>query len=172
MSDEEVFTLEPRDEKKNNSGGEFALIPAGTVLRAQVNKVSKDTKPWKNKTTGEAIVKVSFEFQVIEEGEFENRRVWGETWPEFTDDAGCVLRAWVQEILGVDTLEPGFSFRPSDLVGLTTRIDVGIDSWTGKDGESRSKNDILDVMRDKEGVSVGSSSYDQDYFGGSESEPF
>lgn len=121
---------------------EYAPIPEGEILKAEVVKVSKQIKPWKD-DNGNDIEKVVFEFRITEEGEWKSRRVWGETPVTFNSHSDCKLRFWVQELLGEDSLPGGFKFDTDMLEGIACRIAIA--NRTNKTGKVREY--ATDVMR-------------------------
>lgn len=60
------------------------------------------------------------------------RRVWGQTSTKFSNATNCRLRAWVTEILAVDSLPIGFHLDLNDLVDHPVRAIVTIKTWEDK----------------------------------------
>lgn len=132
-----VYESKPTPEGyTGNSSKPFALIPEDTVLDAEVGAVKDDIKPFNKKDdkgndTGIPVVKPTFTFLTSFDGQ--DRKVWGETWPEFYPHPDCQLWSWTKEILGVDNLDPDFVLDTDDLVGLKCRVTMGVRSyWSNK----------------------------------------
>jgi len=141
-----VETVPPEEGEKK----EFDIIPDDTILGAVVVKSEKAVKPYKD-DDGNPIIKVEFSFKVTDEGEYRNRRVWGETPTTFTTHPDCKLRAWVQEALAVAELPKDFTFNLADLNDQPVRVVVGVRSWTDKStGNLQERNYVKDVIRDRD----------------------
>jgi len=140
MSDE-VFEL-----KETPAQDEFSAIPDGHFATATCTGVEKTTHKYFKNDDGTPQDVVNFEF-TITDGEYKNRRVWGNTPTTFTSHENCKLRQWVQELLDVKDLTPGFKFKLADLVGCEARIVIGLQTWNAKDtGEARWRNVVDDVI--------------------------
>lgn len=122
---------------------ELEKIPDGEILQAEVVKVGKQTKPWKD-DDGNDVVRVNFEFRVTEEGPFFGRRVWGETPTTFSTHSDCKLRVWIQELLGEDDLPKGFNLKTSMVEGLPCRIAV---AQRTNQTTKKTTNFVADVIR-------------------------
>lgn len=144
MSDDS-FTL---GESKNNNNDEFQPIPDGVILEAEVVEVEKKLHPFFTTDDGDPQPIVNFEFRVVEDGEYKNRRVWGETPTTFTTHENCKLRMWVESILNVNDLQPNFTFKLSDLVDQRVRIAIGYREWDSKKnpGTKDWRNSVVDVL--------------------------
>ena len=146
MSDE-VFTLgEPK-----SSGGddgenrEFTIIPEDTVLEAELLEMNRKLMPYKN-DDGDDVYKVEFTFRVVEDGEYKNRRVWGNTSTAFVNHPDCRLYSWVKALLGVEDLPGGFAFRPKDLLGSKARVVIGIRKYTPRNStEEKAVNFVSEL---------------------------
>lgn len=152
MSDE--FVLEETPAYDGDNGGkktEFEAIPDDTVLEAELLGMEKKTMPFQD-DDGNDVIRVEWAFKVTQDGDFKNRRVWGQTSTTFTSHEDCKMRAWVQELLAVDELQPGFKFRTNQLIGNKARIVVGTRSYTNKAGEFKTVNTIKDVIRPRSAV--------------------
>jgi len=125
---------------------EFVVIPEDTMVEAELLGMEKKKMPFQD-DNGNDVFKVEWTFKITEEGEYKNRRVWGQTSTIFTSHEDCKMRAWVQEILAVDELSPGFKFKTGDLVNEKARIVIGQRSYTTRDGEARTVNTVKDVIR-------------------------
>lgn len=148
MSDE--YTLEESASFNDDEKTEFTLIPEDTVLESELLGMEKKTMPFKD-DDGNDVVKVEWTFKVTQDGEFKNRRVWGQTSTVFTSHEDCKMRAWVQELLAVDELTPGFKFKTADLINNSARIVIGQRSWTDKKtNEPRTVNTVKDVIRSRQ----------------------
>lgn len=142
MSDD-VFELK---ETTAGQDGEFSPIPDGHFVTATCTGVEKTTHKYFKNDAGEPQEIVNFEF-TITDGEYKNRRVWGFTPTTFTSHENCKLRQWVQELLGVTELTPGFKFKLNDLLGCDARIVIGLQTWQAKDGSGeRWRNTVDDVI--------------------------
>jgi len=107
---------------------EFEVIPPNTVLETTVEEVNVKESPFlidENDPSKGKKQQVSFKFKVNEEGDYQNRVLWGNTPTTFTTHPDCKLRAWVGEILGLDEIGADFTFDTDHLVGLTVKVVVG-----------------------------------------------
>lgn len=117
-------------------------IPGDTTMEAVVAEVKEQDSRWLVDDDDPSKGKkreISFRFAITEEGEFNDRWVWGSTPPWFNDSPKCKFRIWVQEILGVDELPVGFNVELDDLVGAPVRIHIGQGAKGG--------NYVADVLR-------------------------
>lgn len=85
---------------------------------------------------------ISFKFRIVG-GEFDGRWVWAGANARWEESDGCRLFAWTKEILGVDTLPPGFVFDTDNLVNLSCRIHV--QQYVKADGKLGNK--VKNVLR-------------------------
>lgn len=140
--------------KPDGGAGEFETIPQGLVLDAELLEVKEKTMPFKD-DDGNEIVKVEFSFKVIEEGQWKNRRVWGQTPTTFSMNPSCKLRSWVQELLNVPRLPADFALDTDDLVGLTCRVAIDHRIQKKPDGDI-TREFVSDVIRghEREGVAA------------------
>jgi hypothetical protein len=124
------------------------LIPDDEVLQARITGVKQNKKPFTN-DDGSEVWRMEFSF-VIEDTQspFDGTRIWGDTPVTFNSHPDCKLRAWAQEILGLD-MEPGFTLDTDQLVGLHCRVVVALRKYK-KDGEDKERNYVRDVMRARE----------------------
>lgn len=124
---------------------EFEPIPDGLVVEAEL--LSVQIKP--KKIRGEEMERVEFAFKIVD-GDFKNRRVWGDTSTAFVDHPECRLRAWTQEIMGVD-LPKGFKLDTDALVGSRCRVAISAYEWEPKDAPGTKKHGarVQDVIRSK-----------------------
>ncbi len=137
MSDEEFVLGEYEPQE---------IIGDGEILAAEVASVEVEDSPFKT-DAGQPQKRVNFRFVVTEDGDYQGRNVYGGTPTTFTTHPDCKLRVWVQEILGQDDLDTGFSFKPETLVGCPVRILVGVRERKGQDGSPVLKNFVSDVIR-------------------------
>lgn len=125
---------------------ERPVIPEGEVLAVTILKCDVGTSPFKN-DDGTERQQVSFTFKVIEEGEWQDLYLFGNTPTTFSTHPDCKLRGWVEEILGGGALPVDFELDTDDLVGQDCRVRVGVRERKGSDGKSVvQKNYVLDVL--------------------------
>lgn len=123
---------------------EYSIIPDGEILNAELVKIEEQVKPWKD-SDGKDIVRLNFTF-LIKGGEYEGRKVWGDTSTSFVNHPDCRLRCWAQELIGQE-LPEGFRLNTDALVGERCRVVVGVREWTDKNTqEQKQKNYVRDVM--------------------------
>lgn len=131
---------------------EYKRIPEDTELIAEVRGVQIRKMPFNEKDRegndlGVPAERFEFEFKIVEEGDWKNYRVWGETFKEFERKSNCRLYQWVQELYGQE-LGPDFVLKFEDLIGMKARIKIGIATWEKKDGSGQgSKNFVRWVSR-------------------------
>ena len=123
---------------------EFAPIPAGEILEAEVESVTLREMPFKD-DDGNPVQRFEFKFNIIE-GEWAGRWVYGSTSLIFNDNPNCKLRAWSQEIMNVDSFPAGYQLETDDLVGKVCRIHVG----QRKGNNDRIYSTVSDVIRSKQ----------------------
>lgn len=103
---------------------QYPSIPAGQTVDCEVVSVEVRDKPeWAIRDDGET-KEVSFRFRVIN-GAYERRNLWGNAAPYFNNDPDCILRLWVQGILGAEVLPDGFTLELESLAGKHCRVTVG-----------------------------------------------
>jgi len=124
---------------------EFVLLPEDTLLRCRLNAVNPKEVPYRDKNTGEqkTFTKWEWEFQVIE-GEFAEKKIWGETNDKLTTHPDNKPRNWAEAILGQE-LDLGMEFDTDDIVGLIADVTVYHHHYT-KNGEDRTIAKIQDVL--------------------------
>jgi len=124
----------------------YPVIPDGLMLIAEVVSVEEKPAPWKD-DDGNEIRRVNFRFRIIQDGEWQGRSIWGDTPTTFSNNPECKLRAWSQEIFGVDQLPPGFDLDTDELVGLECQIAVGNRVVRKGTPEQATKDYAADVFR-------------------------
>lgn len=152
-----TFTLEEAQAGETGDDGErkpFTLIPEDEILECEVFEIKGPVdKPYTD-DDGNAVKKMEFTFKVLD-GEFKDRRVWGETSPAFVNHSNCKLYAWTQEILSTE-LPAGFSLNTDNLLKLKCRVVVGQRSYTKKgDTEKTTVNFAKDIIRSKTPANAG-----------------
>lgn len=136
---------------------EFEAIPANEVIEAMIEEVEVKDSPFDvdegDPSKGKK-QQVSFKFRVTEEGQWNNRVLWGNTPTTFSSHPDCKLRVWVQEILGLDSLNPDddFSFDTDHLVNMPVNIVVGNRNKKTVDGSNIVKDFVQSVIRLKDAV--------------------
>lgn len=158
---EDTFTLrEAGDSSVDPETGEkkeYETIPEGTILETEVLGLEKKVMPYTD-DDDQKITKVEFAFRVIEEGDYLNRRLWGQTPTTFSTHEDCKLTAWIKEVLGVEDLPTGFQFSPKDLKGKKVRVEVGVRYYVPKgETDQRAVNFVGDVMKSRSVASVPTS---------------
>jgi hypothetical protein len=131
-------------------GQEFALIPEGEVLAAEVIACEVRETPFDDeKNPGQKQKEVSFRFQITEQGDYHARHVFGRTPTTFNTNDACKLRQWVQELLGMDKLPENFRFNTDTLIGLPCRVSVAQRTSKPSTANPRGKtsNYVFDVLR-------------------------
>lgn len=151
MSDEE-FVLQETTAGIDPETGEkivYEKIPDGTFVEAEVVAVKKEPHKFFKEEDGSPQIKVNFRFKILE-GEFVNRQVFGMTPTTFTTHDDCKLRQWVEALLGVDEIAPGFKFTLGDLVSTKARIVIGLREYVDKEGKDGWNNEVRDVIFSRE----------------------
>lgn len=147
----DTFTLE------ESTGEEYELIPDGTIVEAKVAKVQVVTTKMIDEVTNEPVKQVEFTFLILDEP-YVDRKAWGRTSMKFTTHENCRLRAWVTEIMAVNSLPTGFRLDLDALVGNQCRIVLEVNTWEDKKagpdpltGEPRykSNNRVREVVRSR-----------------------
>lgn len=122
---------------------EFDAIPDGEILEAILDTCEQRESRYFKNADDTPQLEVSFRFRVIEDGDWFDRIVFGNTPTTFSTHSDCKLRMWVQELLSEDQLPVGFKFDTDTLVGQPCRIVVSqYKSKAGKAG-----NSVQDVLR-------------------------
>lgn len=157
----DTFTLEEQEGTEGGDGKkEFPLIPDGTIVNAEVLSITKKPMPYKDEKTGEFVVRVEWEFKIVDDPEYSGR-LWGNTSTKFTTHPDCRMRAWVSEILGADVLPKDFRFNTDTLVGQKCRVVVEVyEFFDKKKNAQQFRNRVQDVIRKQNayaGAPVGGS---------------
>jgi hypothetical protein len=122
---------------------EDAMYAAELVSVKEQEKTSRQNKPYK---------KLLWTFAIQEPNEtFNGQYIFGDTFPDFSTRSDCELRAWAQEIMGLDEFPPGFNLDTDKLVGMQCRVVVGLREYE-KDGKPRQTNFVKDVLRSRANV--------------------
>lgn len=126
----------------------YDTIPEGVVLEAEVVKATEKDSFFDVDQDRPELGKqreVSFRFRITDDAEYANeegelvsffgRQLFGRTSTTFSNHPDCKLRIWVQEILGVDSLDVGFDLADEEnddgtkdlvtLEGLPVKVVVG-----------------------------------------------
>ncbi|GAC1673009.1 MAG: hypothetical protein NVS9B9_29960 [Ktedonobacteraceae bacterium] len=141
--------------KAPEAAREWEVIPANTELEAEILGIEERTKPFKD-DNGKDVVKVNFSFKVTSDGEYKNRRQFGETSTSFVDHPDCKFRAWVKAALGVDSLPQEFVLDTDDLLGLPVRLIIGNKPKKNADGTTGTRDYVQDVLPIRHSGDVGS----------------
>ena len=140
------FVLE--EAKASDEKKEFEPFEDGMVIEAEVLGVEQKTK----KIRGDELERIEFAFKIVDpQGKYNNRRVWGDTSTSFVDHPECKLRAWTQEIMGVD-LPKGFKLNTDDLIGSRCRVAITTYEYQPRDNPDGPKKQgarVQDVIRSK-----------------------
>jgi len=127
-----ILTLEEAPETNERVR---ALLPAGEVFVAQVlDAEERDSFFWIDKddhSQGKQR-EVSFKFKILDEGEFFEQYAYGKTSTAFNMGDRCKLRLWVEEILAIDELTPGFELDLEMLIGNPVNIVIGHNTYNDK----------------------------------------
>lgn len=154
-----VLTLEQGTEENkepDRGSGDFPAIPAGTQLLTEVLDVKyKEEGPFWVDPEDHALGKapqVSFRFKVVEEGEYLNRQLFGNTPATFTTHPECKLRRWAEEIYDVDELPVDFAFSVDDETGKIEALEGGnvyiiVGNYKTKDTPPKVKDTVQDIKR-------------------------
>jgi len=164
----EVFTLEESD-----TGDEdvWVPIPDGELLEAEVIGIQKVEKPFKDKTTGEPVFRMEWQFKVTEDGPYFGRKIKGDTSTAFKRHPECRFFMWAQEIIGQE-LPAGIDFDTDSVINSPCRILVSARELPSKKepGKTWWLNEVKDVQKSDAQISslpLGSASnggYDDDPF--------
>lgn len=160
------FTLKQAEEKEE---GAWTPIPDNSLLQAKVLGVAKTKMPFQDKDTGADVFKVKFSFQVTQDGDFQNRKVEGQTSIAFVNHPECRLYQWVKALFGTD-IPVDFTLDTDDLQELSCMILVEAKEKERRDGKGVwVNNNVIDV-RPSENIPVAAGTA----FGGTDygEEPF
>jgi hypothetical protein len=148
MSDEQFVLEDARGGGGAGEKKEFDPIPDGTMVEAELVSAEKRLHKFFKDDDGNPQPIVTFGFRVTQSGPYHNRRVWGDTPTTFNSHENCKLRQWVEGLLGENDLEPGFTFKLSDLIGSHARISIEYQEWDSKrePGKRDWKNFVADVF--------------------------
>jgi hypothetical protein len=127
----------------------YKPIPQDTWLNLEVTKIEDRRAPWLNRDTGEEVWQVAWTWNVIEEGEFQGRKVFANNvggndgWNRNPLNNNY---AWAKALLGAEALPTG-SFDTDMLIGRRVRALIGARTRKDKDtGVKTVENFISDVM--------------------------
>lgn len=140
-------------------------IPDKSIFEAEVVQIKEEDTQWEDKfNPGEKTKQFVFIFKVLDEGQFNDRWVWGNCSTWFSDSSTCKLRQWIQAILDVDILPQGFIVDTDDLVGQQARIIVK--AAPKKDDSSKMVNWVQEVRpsRNASPVMTKSVAYEEEPF--------
>lgn len=121
---------------------EFAEIPVDTKVTARLTAIKEETKPFKD-DDGNDIKRLQWTF-VVTDGEYNNRKIFGDTGVKFVEHPECKLYAWAGSLLGTE-LPKGFRLNTDDLIGLRADLRVGQKRYTKK---GASKETVLPIVED------------------------
>lgn len=138
----ETFTLKAAEDREE---GAWVPIPDNSLLSAKVLNVAKAKMPFQDKDTGEDVYKVKFSFQVTQDGDFQNRKVEGQTSVAFVNHPDCRLYQWVKALFGSE-LPVEFVLDLDDLQQLDCMILVESKEKPRRDGNGVwVNNNVIDV---------------------------
>src|SRR4051812_860813 len=92
----------------------FDLLPEDTVIDVTISNI--ETSVWTDPATQEARKNLNWTFTINTPGEWQGKRIWGNTSLVFNTNPNCKLRNWVSSILNAP-LDTGFQLDTDDLVG-------------------------------------------------------
>lgn len=157
-------------------GKSFEILPEDAIIEAKIVKVEEtDHKYFKDKETGEPQHGFNFTYEFTEDtyvdpsgkewdltyeknGETRRRRMWQWVTYWFAAQDNCRLYTITLAAMGIDALEPGFSFDPESLEGNPVRLVIDVDSYESNkefdaDGNPKTiyKNEVKQVLRSETG---------------------
>lgn len=104
-------------------------IPAGKLLRAQLDDLEVKTIPFADKKTGEQkeFQKLKWVFRITEDNEFKDKIVTAETSAFLSDSPDNQFRNWAIALLQRD-INQGDVLNEQDLIGLSALITVKLEA--------------------------------------------
>jgi hypothetical protein len=105
----------PAQQAQQQQAREYPVIPDGMVVSVEVVEVElRDRPEWAIRSADDETKEISFRFRVTD-GPYAKSNVWGTASPQFDNSPKCRFRIWVQGILGVDEMPPGFDLSTEDV---------------------------------------------------------
>jgi hypothetical protein len=122
-------------------GEERTPIPDDTLCTAVLAGVDEKTEkvPWAQEPQRQ----LRWRFR-IEDGDYQDRIVYGRTGVKFVKHPNCKLYAWSQAILGME-FPAGYSLDLDTLLDRPCRILIELRIWE-KEGQERQSNNVLEVL--------------------------
>lgn len=138
----ETFTLQAAKEKEE---GAWVPVPDNSLLSAKVLNVAKTLMPFKDKDSGEDVYKIKFSFQITDPGEYQNRKIEGQTSVAFVNHEDCRFYQWTKALFGSD-IPVDFALDLDDLQQLECMILVEAKEKDRRDGKGVwVNNQVIDV---------------------------
>lgn len=131
-------------EAKKSEQGEWTNIPDGSLINAKFIGFEETTIKWNDKTTGEAMSsdRWTWHFEVTEQGQFQGRRLRGQTSQNFSVHENCRAYQWMNAIVGREIAE-GEKLDPEDQYGAPCRI---VTEQSAPDKQDRIWDNVVDVL--------------------------
>lgn len=112
----------------------FDLLPEDTIIDVTISNI--EVSVWTDPKTQESRKNLNWTFTINTPGEWESKRIWGNTSMVFNTNPNCKLRNWSQSILNTE-LDVDYQLDTDDLIGRRVRLVVG-----HKDGKDRDGNPV------------------------------
>lgn len=121
----------------------FELLPEDSVIEVTVSNI--ETSEWTDPATAETRKNLNWTFTINTPGEWETKRIWGNTSLVFNTNPNCKLRNWSQSILNTE-LDSGFQLDTDDLIGRRARVVVGHKDGKDREGKAVKRQFVADLL--------------------------
>ena len=126
------------------TGPKFELLEEDSIHEATLSNLEVST--FEDPATKEVRKSFNWTFTIHTPGDWEGKRIWGNTSMLFNMHPNCKLRNWAQVLLG-EELERDFELDTDDLIGRKCRIIVKHKPYRDKETkEERKKQFVADLM--------------------------
>lgn len=121
----------------------FELLPEDTIIDATISNI--EVSVWTDPVTQESRKNLNWTFTINTPGEWESKRIWGNTSMVFNTNPNCKLRNWSQSVLNTE-LDVDYVLDTDDLIGRRVRIVVGHKPGKNKEGEAVVRQFASDLL--------------------------
>lgn len=128
----------------------FDLIPEDSIIDVTISNI--EISVWTDPATQEQRKNLNWTFTIDTPGEWEGKRIWGNTSMVFNTNPNCKLRNWASAILNTE-LDAGYQLDTDELIGRHVRAAVGHKDGKNKDGQPVKRQFVSDVLPGKKAAS-------------------
>lgn len=122
----------------------FELLPEDSIIDVTISNI--EISVWTDPQTQESRKNLNWTFTINTPGEWDGKRIWGNTSMVFNTNPNCKLRNWSQSVLNTE-LDVDYVLDTDDLIGRRCRVVVGHKPGKQKDtGAEIMRQTVADLL--------------------------